>query len=345
MIYQLRHRNFILCYLGADSYASVHRTFLEYFCAGEFVWQFKETQTLTIDRLINDVFAPHWQDETWHEVLLLICGSIDAKFVAEIVDYLLEQKIDRSKFLDEYNRQTKEGLGNLILAANCFVEVRNKQEIPTTSILLMKALYQEIEQEYPYQFDSETALDLMSMIVNISQNRAEILQWLKDCLNYDISSFIPGGAVQAIAQFWQDDSDTLPWLKHCAQHNNYTVMYLSVVSIAQFWQDDPDTLPWLKHCAQHGHKIVRLTATRSLAKGWKENPQMFEFLCNIAIHDCFQRKHSSEDNPRKTALIAVLENYPDRPEILDLLRDRSINDADEQVRKFAERELAKLTSI
>ncbi|MFM7575952.1 MAG: NACHT domain-containing protein, partial [Microcystaceae cyanobacterium] len=44
-INQLRTRNFILCFLGADSYGSVHRTFLEYFCAWEFVWQFKETQT------------------------------------------------------------------------------------------------------------------------------------------------------------------------------------------------------------------------------------------------------------------------------------------------------------
>jgi predicted NACHT family NTPase len=79
MIYQLRHRNFILCYLGADSYAFVHRTFLEYFCAWEFVWQFKETQTLTVERLKNEVFAPHWQDESWHEVLRLISGMIDAK--------------------------------------------------------------------------------------------------------------------------------------------------------------------------------------------------------------------------------------------------------------------------
>ena len=37
LIEQLRSRNFILCYLGADSYGFVHRTFLEYFCACEFV--------------------------------------------------------------------------------------------------------------------------------------------------------------------------------------------------------------------------------------------------------------------------------------------------------------------
>ena len=35
----------------------VHRTFLEYFCAWEFVWQFKETQTLTFEQLQTDVFG------------------------------------------------------------------------------------------------------------------------------------------------------------------------------------------------------------------------------------------------------------------------------------------------
>ncbi|MFN5515303.1 MAG: NACHT domain-containing protein [Cyanobacteriota bacterium] len=38
LINQLRTRNFILCFLGAESYGFVHRTFLEYFCAWEFVW-------------------------------------------------------------------------------------------------------------------------------------------------------------------------------------------------------------------------------------------------------------------------------------------------------------------
>ena len=42
MIGQLRERNFILCYVGVDNYAFVHRTFLEYFCASEFVRQFEK---------------------------------------------------------------------------------------------------------------------------------------------------------------------------------------------------------------------------------------------------------------------------------------------------------------
>src|SRR5262249_18458295 len=37
LVDQLRARNFILCFLGADRYAFVHRTFLEYFCASAIV--------------------------------------------------------------------------------------------------------------------------------------------------------------------------------------------------------------------------------------------------------------------------------------------------------------------
>ena len=78
LIEQLRSRNFILCFLGGDAYGFVHRTFLEYFCASEYVWQFKETQTLSIEQLKTEVFGKHWQDESWHEVLRLIAGMIDA---------------------------------------------------------------------------------------------------------------------------------------------------------------------------------------------------------------------------------------------------------------------------
>jgi predicted NACHT family NTPase len=75
LIEQLRSRNFILCFLGADSYGFVHRTFLEYFCACEFVERFGKRGLeggLTLEELKTEVFGKHWQDESWHEVLRLI---------------------------------------------------------------------------------------------------------------------------------------------------------------------------------------------------------------------------------------------------------------------------------
>ena len=80
VVEQLRLRNFILCFVGADSYAFVHRTFLEYFCAADFVHQFNVAKTLDIDGLIA-LFDQHCREDEWREVLRLICGQIDETFV------------------------------------------------------------------------------------------------------------------------------------------------------------------------------------------------------------------------------------------------------------------------
>ncbi|MEL7362828.1 MAG: NACHT domain-containing protein, partial [Bacteroidota bacterium] len=87
VVEHLRQRNFILCFVGADSYAFVHRTFLEYFCAADFVHQFNVAKTLDIDGLLA-LFEEHCRDDEWREVLRLICGQIDEPFVGQIVEHL-----------------------------------------------------------------------------------------------------------------------------------------------------------------------------------------------------------------------------------------------------------------
>jgi hypothetical protein len=376
MIYQLRHRNFILCYLGADSYAFVHRTFLEYFCAWEFVWQFKETQTLTVEQLKNEVFAPHWQDESWHEVLRLISGMIDAKFVAEMIDYLLEQKIDRSNFLDKENRLKKEGLSNLLLAADCFAELRKKQEIVSTSLQLMKAFQHELNHEYPYMLNEEMAIAFTSLIATFGEYNSETLGWLKGCLKFNSSDFVPQSALSAITKIWKDNLDTLLLLQHCVQHNdNWKVRDVAVREIANNWKEDSATISLLQHCIRHddnwivryglilvlidgnwmddpdifslieycfqndNNYLIREVALIDITYNCKDRPQMFKFLWDIVIGNPFQRKDFLEENHRLIGLKAITENYPDRSEVLDLLLDRSQNDPDEQVRKYAEEQL------
>jgi len=64
LVEQLRARNFILCDLGADSYAFVHRTFLEYFCAADIVHQYNVAKTLSEQDLIA-LFDAHCRDDDW----------------------------------------------------------------------------------------------------------------------------------------------------------------------------------------------------------------------------------------------------------------------------------------
>nr|WP_263971825.1 HEAT repeat domain-containing protein [Leptolyngbya ohadii] len=308
MINQLRIRNSTLCSLGGNSYAFVHRTFLEYFCAWEFVDQFEKQRTLDSEQLIQATFGEHWQDETWHEVLRLIAGMINAKFVAEAIDFLLKQEVNRENFLDEANQQKKEGLSNLLLAAECFSEVRNKSAICSITTQLLNRLQREVEQGYSYQLHLEIPVALTTHIATIGRENPTTLPWLKNYLK-EADWFVAESVVQTIAQVWKDDPETLPWLKALAQQDKDDfVRQAAVRELAEGWKDDPETLPILRTRAQSDKSnLVRQVAVQELAKGWKDLAGMFEFLRDRAIHDPFNYEDSWDDNPRQSALRRFLK--------------------------------------
>ena len=141
VIEQLRSRNFILCYVGGDFYAFVHRTFLEYFCAWQFVWQFEKERSLSEEELVQ-VYAAHWREEAWHEVLQLICVMLDIKFTKSIIEFLVNLEVDKSAFLEPIqwrsnevrNCLKQEGLMNLILAAKCLHDLQNHSAVAELDI-------------------------------------------------------------------------------------------------------------------------------------------------------------------------------------------------------------------
>ena len=338
MIGQLRTRNFILCDLGGDSYGFVHRTFLEYFCAWEFVWQFKESQTLTIEQLIHDVFGKHWQDESWHEVLRLISGMIEPRFVADIIDFLLDQEVDKSSFLERRRKLKKEGLSNLLLAVDCFVEVKNRNLIAATSSKLLKTLQQEAEQEneYPYTFNPELSIRLISDIASTWQDNSDILTWLKKCLKLNSNSYISDSAVQAIAKGWKDDTDTLPLLKDLvlSDQDDY-LRSVAVQEIAKGWKDDSDTLPLLKDRALNDHNYnVRMVAVQEIAKGWKDDTDTLPLLKDLVLSD-------QDDYLRSVAVQEIAKGWKDDSDTLPWLKNRALNDQDYYMRSVAVQEIAK----
>jgi predicted NACHT family NTPase len=79
IIDRLRVRNFILCSLGGNSFAFVHRTFAEYFCAYDL---FKKctgiNSKLSLDNLQEQFFGRYWQNENWHEILRLLVGLLSS---------------------------------------------------------------------------------------------------------------------------------------------------------------------------------------------------------------------------------------------------------------------------
>ncbi|MFP4122880.1 MAG: NACHT domain-containing protein, partial [Coleofasciculus sp.] len=236
MIKQLRERNFILCFMGADYYAFVHRTFLEYFCAWEYVWQFEKERTISLDELKTEVFGKHWQDESWHEVLRLIVGMIEPKLAGEILDYLRNQPGEEEQFI------------NVFLAADCLSEVRNRSVIVSTATQLLNQLKGLIQYDLPYYYKSY-------------EEEAQLVREIRT------------QAVAAIATTWHDSPDTLPWLKQKVESDDDSdVRQAAVQELAKGWKDDPDTLPLLKQKAQSDDNlIVRSAAVEEIAKGWKED--------------------------------------------------------------------------
>jgi predicted NACHT family NTPase len=142
IINQLRTRNFILCFLGADTYGFVHRTFLEYFCASEVVERFQKTQEISLEELKTEVFGKHWDDESWQEVLCLIAGLIAGKFTGKLIEFLIEQDGEAQKFR------------NLFLAAKCLNEVRDRKEIAAVESQLLERLKELTKYDLNYYYEA-----------------------------------------------------------------------------------------------------------------------------------------------------------------------------------------------
>ncbi|NER97860.1 MAG: NTPase, partial [Symploca sp. SIO1B1] len=367
LIEQLRGRNFILCFLGADSYGFVHRTFLEYFCAWEFVWQFQQTQTLSIEELKTEVFGKHWQDESWHEVLRLIAGMIDPRFTAQVIEYLISQDGEADRFM------------NVFLAADCLAEVRNLSGIATTADKLFEELEgltnYDLNYYYP-PFDKEADLvreirsQAVAAVVKIWQDHPETLPLLKQWADYGKNSYLQKAAVSEIAHGWKYDSNTLPWLKQQAQSNDsFTVRGIAVSEIARSWKDDSDTLPWLKQQAQsndsftvrgiavseiaHGWKydsdtlpllkqqaksdknlLVRRLAVQKIARGWKDDSDTLLWL---------KQRAQSDDNcsVRQRVITEIARGWKDEPDTLPWLKQQAQSDESWFVRGTAVSEIAR----
>ena len=284
MIKQLRERNFILCFMGADYYAFVHRTFLEYFCALEYVWRFEKERTLSLDELKTEVFGKHWQDESWHEVLRLIVGMIEPKLAGEIIDYLRNQSGEEENFI------------NVFLAADCLSEVRNRSVIVSTATQLLNQLKGLTQYDSPYYYepyDEEAQLvreirtQALAAIATTWHDSPDTLPWLKQKAQSDEDAAVRRAAVQELAKGWTDDPDILSILKQKLQADeDAAVRRAAAQELAKGWTDDPQTLPLLKDCAQkdkNSHVVKAII--QELARRWKHEPKTLTWLEDLVQHD------------------------------------------------------------
>ena len=342
LIQQLRERNFILCYRGADTYGFMHRTFLEYFCAVEIVHRFEKQRTLTFEQLRDEVFGQHWPDETWHEVLRLICGMIDSTFASQLVSFLVKQDFLRQagfKFLipglSDGKSWTRVPIV-LLLAADCLYEVSGLNNNHRIRDRILEALKQEFEDPRE-NLSKNQALEIA---YSIARNFPESLAWLKNqAIRNDQS--IPWASIWAIGTYFCHDCNTLPWLKELVRHQECSLTREAASWVlACSYSENPETLILLKErIHQDGNPFVRRAATAAISKYYFHDMGTYETLCSVVVNDPFQRNTKHELNPRRAALEGILKYGVSYSQTLDLLNDCATNDSDDQLRQWAQQQL------
>jgi len=311
LIKQLRGRNFMICSVGANAYAFVHRTFLEFFCAAEIRERFEAEQSLTLDDLKRDIFG-HWNDETWHEVLRLLAGMISPQFVGEILEWLLEQ------------RDPEWTCRNIFLGAGCVGEVRNRSLLGAAEARVRGHVMALTRFDFPYYYEpygpeaekaDSVRANAVSTAATVWFNSAEVHDWLKDRSRTDEFWLVRQTAVQELARGWKDDPETLPIVKDRARTDEiFAVRRTAVQELARGWKDDPETLPIVKDRARTDENYaVRRTAVQELARGWKGDPETLVILQ--------ERARSDEDNDvRETAVQELARGWKDDASVQAFLK-------------------------
>ncbi|NMG11343.1 NTPase [Brasilonema sp. UFV-L1] len=333
MISQLQTHNF-LCFLGADYYGFVHRTFLEYFCAWEFVWQLKETQTLKMEELKTEVFGKYWGDETWHEILRMIAGMIEQTNVREIIEDLIGQNGESEKF------------SNLFLAAKCLDDLKNRTVTKTAQKLLSR--FKELTKNDSNNNDNSSFDFLEKMLIQEIHTQAialvtttwkdepNTLNFLKYFATTDENWNIPDTAIQEFAKEFKQNPDTIDFLKHRAtSDDSESVRRAAIQELAKEFKNKPDTLDFLKHCATTDESWnVRRVAIQELAKEFKNKPDTLDFLKHCATTD-------KSWNVRRVAIQELAKEFKNKPDTLDFLKHCATTDENWNVQTVAIQELAK----
>ncbi|MEM1280454.1 MAG: HEAT repeat domain-containing protein [Cyanobacteria bacterium P01_H01_bin.152] len=340
LVEQLRARNFILCDLGANSYAFVHRTFLEYFCAAEIVYQFNVAKALQEDELIS-LFDKHCRDDDWRELLRLICGQIDETFTGQIIEHLAT-RIQWHK----WNRDTP--LPELPLAVWCLGEVRKITNItnPITTLFRSCVRYfeefgsdfitggelvnaaTEIHEPWPIsqsfsltvtpnaKFNFQRYLECWpQFLAAVSRDRSLTMSYISS----DREEF-RFGAIVALSNNWSDE-EAHKVIINCAVHDKSAdPRRYAIRALAKTWPDETTRTFLTQRAVDDEHKYPRSAALQTLADKWPDETTR-TFLTQRAVDD-------ENAGTRSTALQVLADKWPDET-TRAFLTQRAVDDENE----------------
>jgi|GEM_PF-1163590 len=296
-------------------YTFLHPTFQEYFAALAIAERLKE-HSLAFDDLRNDIFGQHWQDQTWNEVLLIICGMIDAESSGKLIEFLMEQELEHHdgdfgclEAYEDYKRyHANHVLKKLLIAADCLGEVKQPEVID----LISSQLSSELKKFY----EDSSCVHLVAEFATNKQN--------------DVSSNLMNTSYAIctrIAKYFQNDPNTLPWLKEQFEAIRYPDWYDSlplIWTVTHYFHDDVQTLTWLVNDVYpSSDEGLSPFVLDEIGQSFKGNPQTLVLLQTLI------------ERGRSDAVFTIAKYYIDDPKTLSLLTHYAHQDEDLGVQQSA----------
>ncbi|MCX7098093.1 MAG: hypothetical protein NTV43_09365 [Methylococcales bacterium] len=308
MIDQLRARNFILCFYGAESYGFVHRTFLEYFCADEIKQRFDKRGVaggISFDEL-KKLFVAYYRDDAWHEILRLICGMVDAKFAGQLIDAILPA---REKAYEES--------AVLTLAIQCLAEVTDLNEIPETAKQVLDCLcawFDEMEIRNS-MYEEEFGKNALPAIERIGKNwvgREKFLNWIA---SIDKVSFSFEGTYcfgRMVAALWSDCDDIQQYLIELTCRQSASLKLMGFEALARCFKESTRDL--LEEQLMFGETDTKILCIWTLTKHYQNRVEIYLLIKQYLQHD--------NVGVRRAAVEALVKkNYSDSVKSKLLLQD------------------------
>jgi hypothetical protein len=328
MIEQFRERNFILSLYGANLYGFVHRAFLEFFCASAFVYKFEKAKELTIEQLKTDVYGKHWKDQSWHEVLRLICGMVDERFAGDLIDHLIQG--------NKYSGYLELGSmpWNIALAVQCLSEVRNLKFASLPARHVLEAILGLFEHGMSGEPGVITFLEqqIVAFARSIGPDwpfRTDLIPWLRKFQpDYSVEYYyqIFGEIVGSIGAGLIEPPEII---LDYARHMNWHFRILVPFTIGKGWRNDPRFPSVIRNLGLNdGEPVVRRVALSALAECFTEVPLSFPSICDRVVND-------PDEGVREVCIDLLVGFYPDNPRTLSLLRKRGASELHKRVRDIA----------
>jgi len=347
LISQFRDRNFILCFRGAGSFGFMHRGFLEFFCASRFVHKFEKGKEITLQQLCQ-VYTDRWPDRSWDEVLRLICGMVDARFAAELIETL--RRVSNQPQPGDYKKRKP---WNLALAIQCFGELQNLDSVRETARHLLESLcsvFSAVRWGDFYSFATFLDTQIVPIAERIGSrwpHRDLLGVWLRE-QRYGFMYENESGRevadwelVQSIAQVvgfvGSASNEVHELVLSYASGHDETLVVFSFFALTSGWKSDPRTFSVVRGYLDKPtiYPSVREAAVQVLAEYFSDDGQTL-----LSLMDLAQKKDSSQWD-RFQIVDAITKHCAQKSGVFEFLLDRAINDAHSPIRRTAVGALAK----